>query len=60
MLDDAAGGLTVRESAMRRMRSPETVKSQRTTLLAKLGARNMPHAVAIATQEGMLGLERAA
>jgi DNA-binding CsgD family transcriptional regulator len=45
---------------MRRVKSPETVKSQRKSMLAKLGARNMAHAVAIAAQRSMLWDERAA
>jgi LuxR family maltose regulon positive regulatory protein len=60
VLEDAAFGLTVQESAMRRVKSPETVKSQRKSMLAKLGARNMAHAVAIAAQRSMLWNERAA
>jgi DNA-binding NarL/FixJ family response regulator len=60
VLEDAANGLTVLESATSRLKSPETVKSQRRTLMVKLGARNMTHAVAIATQERMLTIERAA
>ena len=51
VLEDAANGLTTRESAFDRSKSPETVKSQRTSVLAKLGARNMVQAVAITVQE---------
>jgi DNA-binding CsgD family transcriptional regulator len=51
VLEDAANGLTTRESALHRSKSPETVKSQRTSVLAKLGARNMVQAVAITVQE---------
>ena len=51
VLEDAANGLTTRQSALGRCKSPETVKSQRTSVLAKLGARNMVQAVAIAVRE---------
>jgi DNA-binding CsgD family transcriptional regulator len=60
VLDDAADGLTVQESARRRRKSPETVKSQRKTLMVKLGARNIANAVAIAMRQRMLELERSA
>jgi DNA-binding CsgD family transcriptional regulator len=45
---DAGDGFTVRESAKRRHKSPETVKTQRKRILLKLGARNMAQAVAMA------------
>jgi DNA-binding NarL/FixJ family response regulator len=51
VLEDAANGLTTRQSAIERSKSPETVKSQRTSVLAKLGARNMVQAVAITMRE---------
>ncbi len=51
MLEDAANGLTTRQSARSRSKSPETVKSQRTSVLTKLGARNMVQAVAITVGE---------
>lgn len=51
VLEDAANGLTTRQSAFQRSKSPETVKSQRTSVLAKLGARNMVQAVAITVRE---------
>ncbi len=47
ILRDAAEGLTVRESADFRVKSPATVKGQRAAVLAKLGARNIAHAVAL-------------
>jgi DNA-binding NarL/FixJ family response regulator len=47
VLRDAANGLTTRQSAESRSKSTETVKSQRTAVLAKLGARNMVQAVAM-------------
>jgi DNA-binding CsgD family transcriptional regulator len=45
VLDDAAEGLTARETALRHAKSLETVKAQRRSILLKLGARNMAHAV---------------
>jgi DNA-binding NarL/FixJ family response regulator len=51
ILEDAANGLTTRESAFGRSKSAETVKSQRTSVLAKLGARNMVQAVAMTVRE---------
>jgi DNA-binding CsgD family transcriptional regulator len=49
VLEDASVGMTVGESAIHRSKSPETVKSQRRSVLLKLGARNMAQAV------GMMG-----
>jgi DNA-binding NarL/FixJ family response regulator len=60
VLEDAAEGLTVQESARRRLKSPETVKTQRKTLMAKLGARNIANAVAIATRQRLLEMDRSA
>lgn len=51
----AAGGQSTGETANRRHTSVETVKSQRKSVLAKLGAKNMPHAVSIAHERGLLG-----
>jgi DNA-binding NarL/FixJ family response regulator len=51
VLEDAANGLTTRQSATARSKSTETVKSQRTSVLAKLGARNMVQAVAMTIGE---------
>jgi DNA-binding CsgD family transcriptional regulator len=51
VLEDAANGMTTLQSAFSRSKSPETVKSQRTSVLAKLGARNMVQAVAITVRE---------
>jgi DNA-binding CsgD family transcriptional regulator len=50
----AADGHTAGSSAAVRGRGEETVKSQRKSLLAKLGAVNMTEAVAIAFREGLL------
>jgi DNA-binding NarL/FixJ family response regulator len=46
ILTDAANGLTRTESAAKRCKGPETVKSQRRSIMLKLGARNMAQAVA--------------
>jgi DNA-binding CsgD family transcriptional regulator len=45
VLEDASNGMTVNETAANRSKSPETVKSQRRSILLKLGARNMAQAV---------------
>jgi DNA-binding NarL/FixJ family response regulator len=45
ILTDAANGLTRAESAARRFKGCETVKTQRRSILLKLGARNMAQAV---------------
>jgi DNA-binding CsgD family transcriptional regulator len=45
VLEDAANGMTVIETAASRSKSPETVKTQRRSILLKLGARNMAQAV---------------
>jgi DNA-binding NarL/FixJ family response regulator len=47
VLTDAAHGLTVDESARVRGRGSETVKTQRASILLKLGARNIVHAVSL-------------
>ena len=60
VLEDAANGLTTRQSAQSRCKSAETVKSQRTSVLAKLGARNMVQAVAMTAAERQLTLDDAA
>ena len=45
VLTDAANGLTRAESAAKRCKGAETVKTQRRSILLKLGARNMAQAV---------------
>jgi DNA-binding NarL/FixJ family response regulator len=60
VLEDAANGLTTRQSARSRSKSPETVKSQRTSVLTKLGARNMVQAVAITVGERQVDTGHAA
>jgi DNA-binding NarL/FixJ family response regulator len=54
ILVDAANGMTMVESANRRVKSRETVKTQRKSVLLKLGAKNMTHAVAIAARAGLI------
>jgi DNA-binding NarL/FixJ family response regulator len=54
VLGDAADGFTVRESARRRQKSTETVKTQRKRIMLKLGARNITQAVGIAVSQGLL------
>ena len=60
VLIDAANGLTTVESAAGRSRSPETVKTQRRSILSKMGARNIAQAVGIATSDGLIDVEHAA
>ncbi len=48
VLLDAANGLTGVESARQRGKSSETVKTQRSQIVLKLGARNLTNAVCIA------------
>jgi DNA-binding CsgD family transcriptional regulator len=47
VLEDAAEGMTVLETARSRFKGTETVKTQRRSILIKLGARNMTQAVAM-------------
>jgi DNA-binding CsgD family transcriptional regulator len=47
VLSDAAAGLTTFETARKRSKGVETVKTQRRSILLKLGAHNMTHAVGI-------------
>lgn len=54
ILTDAAAGLTMAESATKRDKGLETVKSQRRHVLIKLDARNMTHAVSIAVRDGLI------
>jgi DNA-binding CsgD family transcriptional regulator len=57
-LQAAAHGLTVAESAGVLDKSPETVKSQRNAVLLKLHARNIAHAVCLATAAGAVDAEQ--
>ena len=54
VLTDAANGLTRAESAVKRCKGSETVKTQRRSILLKLGARNMAQAVGM-TQASSAG-----
>lgn len=54
VLRAAADGLSARETATRLVKSPHTVITQRRTVEAKLEARNLVHAVAIAYQRRLL------
>lgn len=47
-------GLTTQEIAEKLGRSPETVKSHRESILRKLGAENISHAIALAYERGIL------
>ena len=49
-----ADGLTTEQVAGQLTVSPHTVRSRIKTILAKLGARNREHAIAIAFREGAL------
>lgn len=60
ILQDAANGFTCQESAMMRGKSTETVKSQRKSVMSKLGARNMTQAVGNGSGIGLISIEQAA
>lgn len=51
----AARGETAKETAYRLHLRPATVERQRRVAVSRLGARTLPHAVAIAAQRGILG-----
>jgi DNA-binding CsgD family transcriptional regulator len=57
VLQAAARGLTVPESAALLGKGRETVKTQRHQIILKLGARNVAHAVAIATTRGVMQID---
>jgi DNA-binding CsgD family transcriptional regulator len=50
----AANGLTAIETAHSLFKGEATVKTQRRQILIKLGARNIAHAVCIATEDGVV------
>jgi DNA-binding CsgD family transcriptional regulator len=52
----AASGLTSSASARQLGKGAETVKSQRHQIILKLGARNISHAVALATARRIVAL----
>jgi LuxR family transcriptional regulator, quorum-sensing system regulator SdiA len=54
VLRAAAEGLSARETGERLVKSEHTIITQRRAIAAKLGARNLSHAVAIAYQRSIL------
>jgi DNA-binding CsgD family transcriptional regulator len=54
VLEDAANGLSVNESAAARRTSCDAVKSRRRSILKKLRARTMTHAVGLTLEHGLL------
>jgi DNA-binding CsgD family transcriptional regulator len=54
VLQAAACGLTVPETARQLHKGAETVKTQRNKIILKIGARNMTHAVCIAAERGIV------
>jgi DNA-binding CsgD family transcriptional regulator len=60
VLRAAAVGLTVPQTARQLHKGTETVKTQRNKIILKIGARNMTHAVCIATEQGLVSAGAAA
>jgi DNA-binding CsgD family transcriptional regulator len=58
VLAAAANGDTAAETGARLHLSSETVRAYRKRIIAKLGARNGTHAVALALRTGLLPLRR--
>jgi DNA-binding CsgD family transcriptional regulator len=54
VLQAAAAGLSAKETATRLVKSQHTIIAHRRSIQAKLGARNLPHAVALAFERRML------
>jgi DNA-binding CsgD family transcriptional regulator len=54
VLQAAAAGLSAKETADRLAKSRHTIIAQRRALQAKLGARNLVHAVALAYEQQVL------
>lgn len=54
VLEAAAEGLSARETAAVLTKSEHTIIAQRRAAQAKLGARNLVHAVALAHRKGLL------
>jgi DNA-binding CsgD family transcriptional regulator len=54
ILEGVAEGETAVQTGRRLFLSSETVKGYRKRVIAKLGARNAPHAVAVAIRRGLL------
>lgn len=53
-LADMAAGMTVDEAALHRHKRPSTVHHQRSAAIRAMGARNAPHAVALALAAGII------
>jgi DNA-binding NarL/FixJ family response regulator len=58
VLREAANGYTAAETARRLGKGTQTVKTQRCRILLKLHAANTAQAVCIATEQGILVVER--
>jgi DNA-binding CsgD family transcriptional regulator len=58
VLCEAANGYTAAETARRLSKGTQTVKTQRCKILLKLHAANTPQAVCIATEQGILMVDR--
>ena len=56
ILEGVAEGETAVQTGRRLYLSSETVQGYRKRVIAKLGARNAPHAVAVAIRRGLLPL----
>lgn len=54
VLRAAAEGLSARETAEQLVKSEHTITTQRRAVQAKLGARNLPHAIALAFRRRVL------
>ncbi len=54
VLEQAARGLSVDETAAETKHSPETIRTHRQKIIANLGAKNMTHAVHLAHLRGLL------
>jgi DNA-binding CsgD family transcriptional regulator len=58
VLESAAAGLSAAETARMLIKSEHTIVSHRRAIQAKLGARNLPHAIALAYQLRLLPLQK--
>ncbi len=54
VLRAAAEGLSARETAEQLVKSEHTITTQRRAVQAKLGARNLPHAIALTFRRRVL------
>jgi two-component system NarL family response regulator len=57
VLHAAANGETMEETAARLWLSLETIKSHRRNVIAKLGARNLSHAIALSLRSGLMSVD---